>query len=115
MWGKQITELFQAIDTSNWEELNRLFHAEVVYERPGYEPFSGVERLLQFYKHERVLASGQHSLECIVTDENHAACWGRFVGLKKDGTPVNERFSDVYTFEDGRIRTRRSYFFRPAV
>jgi uncharacterized protein len=110
-----IVNLFRAIDSSNWDAIAGVFHPEIVYERPGYAAFKGLERLLYFYQHERVLASGTHNLERIVYDGDAAACWGRFVGKKKDDSDVDELFADVYTFEDGKIRHRRSYFFRAAV
>jgi branched-chain amino acid aminotransferase len=115
MRNESIVELYRAVDSSDWDGLMRSFHADIVYERPGYQPFSGIDRVLQFYQKERVLASGQHHLEQMVLDEEKGACWGRFIGFKKDGSPVDELFADVYTFEGGKIRTRRSYFFRPAV
>lgn len=98
-----------------WDALAEIFHPEIVYERPGYGSLCGVARLLQFYQHERVIASGRHSIEQIVIQDDHGACWGRFVGVAKDGTPADERFADVYTFEHGKIIARRSYFFRPAI
>lgn len=115
MRKESITELFQAIDTSDWNTVTNTFHQNIVYERPGYEPMSGLERVMHFYQKERILSSGEHRIEKIVWDGDAAACWGRFVGFQKDGAAVDERFSDVYTFEDGKIRTRRSYFFRPAI
>jgi ketosteroid isomerase-like protein len=84
-------------------------------ERPGYECLVGLDQLMQFYRRVRVIASGTHLLEEIVGDDVRAACWGRFVGVHKDGSPIDERFADVYTLADGKITTRRSYFFRPAV
>lgn len=110
-----ILELFSAIDSSDWISLEKLFHKEIVYERPGYDPFSGLDRVMEFYQKERILASGAHLLEKVVLNGEHGACWGRFIGFKKDGSEVDERFADVYSFKEGRIRTRRSYFFRPAV
>lgn len=110
-----ILSLFQAIDTSDWETLRTLFHADMVYERPGYEPFEGLDRVMQFYQKERVLASGKHHLESIILEGDSGACCGRFIGFKKDGSEVDERFADVYSLIDGKIRTRKSYFFRPAV
>jgi ketosteroid isomerase-like protein len=110
-----ILELFSAIDSSDWASLKQLFHREIVYERPGYDPFNGLDRVMEFYQKERILACGEHLLEKIVLSEGHGACWGRFIGFRKDGSEVNERFADVYSFKEGRIRTRRSYFFRPAV
>ena len=113
--GNTISDLFQAVDSNDWNAMSRIFHADVTYERPGYEPFVGRERVLQFYSQERVIASGKHQLEQVVFDHDQGACWGRFVGLKKDGSEVDERFADVYCFEDGKIKSRRSYFYRPAV
>jgi ketosteroid isomerase-like protein len=110
-----ITELFQAVDSNDWTAMTQIFHDHITYERPGYEPFVGRDRVMQFYCQERVIASGKHHLEQVVVDHDRAACWGRFVGLGKDGSSIDERFADVYSFEDGKIRTRRSYFFRPAV
>jgi ketosteroid isomerase-like protein len=110
-----IFKLFNAIDSSDWKSLEAIFHQEILYERPGYESFGGSDRVMYFYRNERILCSGKHHLERVVLDGNYGACWGRFIGFKKDGSEVDERFVDVYSFEDGKIRTRRSYFFRPAV
>jgi uncharacterized protein len=110
-----ILELFKAVDASDWSSLLEIFHQDIVYERPGYEPFQGLPRLLQFYQNERMIQSGTHHLEHIVVNGNYGACWGRFIGLKKDGSPVAELFADVYQLEGGKIKMRRSHFFRPAV
>jgi ketosteroid isomerase-like protein len=87
----------------------------MTYDRPGYETMVGFERIDHFYRSERVIASGIHILEGIVVGETRGACWGRFVGAHKNGSSLDERFADAFTFENGKIRTRRSYFFRPAV
>jgi len=115
MPNESIVQLFKAIDSSDWDGMLGLLHPDMVYERPGYPAFCGIDRVLQFYKEERILASGEHRLEHILCEGIEGACWGQFVGFKKDGSEVDERFVDVYTFRDGRILTRRSYFFRPAI
>lgn len=115
MLSTVITELFLAIDRRDWNAFAELFHPDIVYERPGYDAFSGIERLLRYYREERILAAGEHYIERIVIDDDYGACWGRFVGVKKDGTPADVLFSDIYCFEQGKIKTRRSYFFSPAV
>lgn len=115
MLAAVITELFQAIDAHDWAALEGIFDPEIQYERPGYPSFVGIERLLHFYREERILAAGSHYIEQIVIDNEYGACWGRFIGVKKDGSPSDELFTDVYSFKDGKIKTRRSYFFRPAV
>ena len=110
-----IRRLFSAVDSSDWHDLTNVFHPNVVYERPGYPQFRGIEQLLQFYRYERVLSQGQHQIEQVVVEASKAACWGRFSGIRKDGTPVDELFADVYMFEGRMIVWRRSHFFRPAV
>lgn len=111
-----VTELFRKVDARDWDALATSFAPDVVYERPGYEPLMGRERVMRFYREERVIASGQHSLERVVLDEGGGACWGRYVGVHRDGSPIDERFADVYTVDaEGRITTRRSYFYRPAI
>src|SRR5262249_47917670 len=115
MENEIILKLFSAIDSSDWESLEKLFHREIIYERPGYETFGGSDRVMYFYRNERILSSGKHHLERIVLDGDYGACWGRFIDFKKDGYKVDERFVDVYSFDKGKIKTRRSYFFRPAV
>jgi branched-chain amino acid aminotransferase len=107
--------MFRTIDGRNWDRLENVFCQDVVYERPGYEPLIGYDRVLQFYRTERVIASGEHLLEGITISENGGACWGRFIGRHKNGSSIDERFADAYTFQLGKIKTRKSYFFRPAV
>ena len=106
---------FDQIDSRNWDGLSQVFCEDIVYERPGYEPLAGLERVLKFYREERVIASGKHYLEHIVLNESSGACWGRFIGLHKNKSAIDERFADVYLFKDGKIHNRQSYFFRPAV
>jgi len=110
-----VHRLFDAIDSRRWERLPDFFDADVVYERPGYEPFRGLDRLDHFYREERVIASGRHHLEGVVVGDTQAACWGRFIGTHRDGTPIDEAFADTYQLTGDRIRHRKSFFFRPAV
>jgi ketosteroid isomerase-like protein len=110
-----IMEMFRAVDTREWNDLQKFFDVRSVYERPGYETFVGIERLLKFYRDERAASEGTHFIEHIVVEGDCAACWGRFEGVLKDGSIINERFADVYTFADGKVRTRRTHFYRPAL
>jgi len=110
-----IVELFLKIDSREWDALRGDFCEDCIYERPGYAPIMGLERLQQFYREERVIAAGQHFLEKIVIDGAAGACWGSFSGTHKDSSRIHEKFADTYTFREGKIHTRKSYFFRPAV
>lgn len=111
----QILRLFDTVDNNRWEGLTDVFHPGVVYDRPGYPSLVGCRRVIGFYAHERIIDSGQHRLEQIVVSGSYAACWGLFVGKLKDGSFAEERFADAYFFDGTLIRSRRSFFFRPAV
>lgn len=110
-----IISLFDTIDAFDWQLLVKHFDKDIIYERPGYSVIIGIDKLLHFYQHERVIALGKNHLEHIVCEEKFASCWGRFIGTHKNGSPINESFSDVYSFNQNKIITRRSYFFRPAI
>jgi ketosteroid isomerase-like protein len=115
MLNEIVKRLFECVDSRDWDHLPDFFCEDVVYERPGYAPLVGLASVLHFYREERVIASGRHELEDVVAGDGSGACWGRFVGVHKNGSGLSERFADAYTFEAGKIKTRRSYFFRPAI
>jgi branched-chain amino acid aminotransferase len=110
-----IIRLFETIDSRNWDGLKEAFCEDATYERPGYEPLVGLERITHFYREERVIVSGKHFLENTVLNEDGGACWGRFMGIHKNNSALDERFADVYLWKNGKIWSRKSYFFRPAV
>ena len=110
-----VTRLFELVDLGDWNNLNQVFCDDITYERPGYKQLVGFERVTKFYREERVIASGKHHLEHVVLNDDSGACCGRFLGVHKDGSAIDERFADVYRFKDGKIKNRQSYFFRPAV
>jgi ketosteroid isomerase-like protein len=112
---ERIEELLQAIDDKDWDKLSAIFHEDIIYERPGYQPLVGIGQVLQFYEKERLISSGQHKIEHIMVDSSYGICWGRFVGILKNGVKADERFVDVYRFCQDSIIERRSYFFRPAI
>ena len=108
-------DLFHAIDTASWNDLPNFFHPDIVYERPGYAPISGLDALRDFYSNTRIIAEGKHSLDGGLRDADKAICWGHFRGRSKSGDPLEERFADAYELEDGLIRKRTTFFFRAAI
>jgi branched-chain amino acid aminotransferase len=110
-----VRNVFKTIDSRDWDGLQRVFCENMTYERPGYDRLVGYERIKEFYRDQRVIACGTHFLEGIVVNGDTGACWGRFVGTHKNGSAIDERFADAYTFHNGKIQARKSYFFRPAV
>jgi ketosteroid isomerase-like protein len=113
--ARQVRGMFASIDAADWDALAERFDPEVVYERPGYPEFVGRERVLDFYRNERIVVSGRHEIEGVVVEGDTGASWGRMRGTLSDGSQADVRFAEVYSFARARIRTRRSYFFRAAV
>jgi ketosteroid isomerase-like protein len=110
-----VSELFDIIDGRRWDELGLVFATDCVYSRPGYEPLVGLAQIDHFYRHERIVESGSHVVERIVSDLGAAACWGRFQGRGRDGRELDEGFADTYRVRDGMIVYRRTYFYRAAM
>ena len=115
MLESRIRALFEIIDSRRWSQLREHFHPRIVYARPGYPAFEGIERVLHFYEFERVVASGTHALTTILSSAHDVACTGRFTGTHRNGSPIDEEFADFYRFDGQLIIRRKSYFFRPAI
>lgn len=109
-----IHAMFQAIDDRQWDVLDKLFDERIVYDRPGYDSFVGLEHVLDFYRSTRRI-SGSHHITQLFLDEAGAACFGRFIGVGKEGEAIDEAFADMYIFADGKVIERRTYFYRPAI
>ena len=110
-----ILDYFRAVDACDIAAVLSSFAPDSEYERPGYPAIHGHDELRRFYEHDRVIASGQHVIERVVVEGDTGACWGRFTGRLRDGAAVDVRFADVYTFEAGKIKTRRTHFYAPVV
>lgn len=110
-----VVRMFQAIDECEWDRLPELFAEDCVYERPGYEPIVGISNLLHFYRHERIIGRGRHDLTHVVQGADVCACWGTFRGFSRTQEPLEEQFADGYELAGGRIRSRKTFFYRPAI
>jgi|SRR6185437_10017326 len=113
--GHLVSKLFDIIDSGHWNGLDRVFTDDCVYERPGYPPLRGLNALRQFYAEERIIAEGKHLVERVVGDSDSAACWGTFTGISRSGDQLAEEFADTFLIVDGRIRYRKTFFYRPAI
>ncbi|GHG06310.1 hypothetical protein GCM10017783_18640 [Deinococcus piscis] len=111
-----IERLFGVIDGTHFDELGQVFAQEAVYERPGYEPLRGLDRIEQFYRYERIIGAGQHQVAAVTCSAaGDAVAVGLFRGESRDGQPLKERFADVYRVSGGKIIHRTTYFFRAAI
>ncbi|AOT62606.1 MULTISPECIES: nuclear transport factor 2 family protein [Streptomyces] len=109
-----VTALLDIIDDGRWDDLPSVLAPQCVIERPGAEPLVGLARIERFYRHERPVAAGRHTVERLLADAEAAACWGTFSGTDRDGRAVAARFADTYLLEGGRISRRTTYLHGPA-
>lgn len=112
-----IRRMFEKIDAKEFEALSAWIDPQIVYERPGFDPVQGWDAFLNFYRHIRIIDSGIHVLDKILVAGDTAMSNGHFIGKKKDGTPVEVGFSELYRFNEApeNIVFRRTYFYSKAV
>ncbi|MFP5023494.1 nuclear transport factor 2 family protein [Pseudonocardia phyllosphaerae] len=111
-----IRQYYRLVDAGKVDELLDLFEVNAAYDRPGYAPMRGRDELDRFYRAERAIDRGEHTLTDVVEDARQVAVAGRFVGVLKDGQTVTVGFADLFTFSPAHRVTRRATFFAtPAV
>ena len=107
-----VRSMFQTIDTGSWPRLAECFSPECVYERPGYPPMTGADRLSRFYRDEQPIV-GKHILIEHFKCGSGLMVTGEFRGESRDGDKIFAEFADLYQFSSGLISYRRTYFYTP--
>jgi ketosteroid isomerase-like protein len=111
-----VNRYYELVDADDVEGLITLFDAKAVYNRPGYAPLVGTAELERFYREERIIEKGRHTLSSAVIGDGEAAVHGTFEGVLKDGRQVTLRFADFFTFSgEGVFQSRDTFFFAPMV
>lgn len=112
-----IADMFEVIDSSDWENLASYFHHEIQYSRPGFFVISGLADLIDFYRNRRIILAGKHSVEnlCASDSQKCVIASGSFSGFDRGNRPLTVRFCDVYLFQNERIFRRETFFNSPAV
>jgi ketosteroid isomerase-like protein len=107
-----VADLFDIIDTENWDELGRVFAQDCVCHPPGVEPLVGMAAIDRYYRHDRPVAAGSHRIDRVVSDIGAAACWGRFTGQSRAGDLLDVEFAEAFLVCDGKIVSRTTYVRR---
>ena len=111
-----VRRYYLLVDADEVAALVGLFAPDAHYYRPGYQPLTGRAELERFYREERVIAKGSHTLTGIVAACLDVAVQGEFSGELRDGRQVSLRFADFFSFGPDDLVTRRAtYFFAPLV
>ncbi|MFG2918790.1 nuclear transport factor 2 family protein [Kitasatospora sp. NPDC048298] len=112
----QVHRYYQLVDAGDVPALVALFAPDARYHRPGYEPMVGHAELERFYRDQRVIRTGVHTLATVVTTDDEVAVHGLFRGVLHDGGEVELRFADFFRMTpQGRIASRHTFFHVPAV
>lgn len=111
-----IRKYYETVDRGDVRSLLWLFDPEALYRRPGYPDLRGRSALERFYRDQRVIRSGRHSIERLLTDGLSVAVYGRFQGLLRSGDDIDLRFADFFEISSaGMITHRDTFFFAPMV
>lgn len=110
-----VEEYYRLVDAKALDDMLDLFADDAVYERPGYEPLEGKTAISAFYRGQRIIESGRHTLHCVLVDGDEAAVQGSFDGTLRDGSSVSVRFADFFSVRDSSFAHRNTYFFAPSV
>lgn len=112
----QTIEYYHRVDAGDVPGLLALFAEDAVYRRPGYPPLVGRDALERFYREQRIIRAGSHSLSVTVAQGDSVAVHGVFEGALLDGREVSLRFADFFEFTaTGVIGVRDTFFFAPLV
>lgn len=106
---------YALIDEGRTDEMLLLFSPDIVYLRGGTAPIEGAGELREFYERGRIIASGSHEVQTVVSDGRWVAVRGRFIGILKSGVDVDTTFADFFEIDGGSISRRFTYFAEMAV
>ncbi|WP_380280557.1 nuclear transport factor 2 family protein [Kitasatospora purpeofusca] len=111
-----VRRYYRLVDEGDIGGLLRLFEPGAEYHRPGYPKLTGHSELERFYRDERVIASGRHSLAKLIRDGRDVAVHGVFEGVLRDGSRASLRFADFFRVtERGTFSRRETFFFTALV
>jgi ketosteroid isomerase-like protein len=112
----RIRRYYELVDAGDVPALVDLFAPDARYCRPGYPPLVGHAELERFYREQRVIREGEHTLATLVAADDEIAVHGLFRGVLHDGERAELRFADFFRMTpEGRIACRDTFFFVPAV
>lgn len=113
---RAVRDYYACVDSGQISALVDLFADDAEYHRPGYEPIVGRNQLESFYREQRIIRDGRHTLTAIVGSDDLVAVHGEFNGVLQDGSSTSVRFADFFRFDHtGRFARRDTFFFAPLV
>lgn len=113
---EKIHSYYRMVDAGDFDGLLNLFTNDAVYCRPGYPTLKGRADLSRFYREQRAIKHGRHTISGVVVRYPQVAVQGEFNGMLRSGQQISLRFADFFVMEeDGRFSRRDTFFFVPLV
>ena len=114
--AQQVLRYYECIDTGDISGILSLFASNATYARPGYPECAGRAQIEHFYREERIISKGTHTIDSVVTSGCEVAVRGKFNGLLSDGRQVTLRFADFFVLTpEMTFVHRETFFFTPLV
>jgi ketosteroid isomerase-like protein len=111
-----VQKYYGEVDKGVVDEIVALFEVDAEYSRPGYAHMTGREAIRSFYVADRIIESGVHNIESIVSNSEAVAVEGSFKGTVRGGANTSAEFADFFwPGPNGLIKKRRTYFYAPLV
>lgn len=111
-----VRSYYERVDVDDVDGILELFAPDAVYRRPGYEPMRGREAMEAFYRDERVIDHGRHTVVTVTEQMPRVVVSGTFTGTLKNGSRITLEFADFFTLGGGgRFSRRDTYFYAPLV
>ena len=111
-----VQKYYAEVDKGDVEAVVALFEVDAEYFRPGYAQMSGRNAIKSFYVDDRIIESGVHTVESMVSDPATVAVEGSFRGTLRGGTEAEVLFADFFQLgPNGLIKKRRTYFYAPLI
>jgi ketosteroid isomerase-like protein len=111
-----VQKYYVEVDKGDVDGVVGLFEVDAEYSRPGYAHLRGREAIRSFYSDDRIIESGMHIIESIVSDFGTVAVEGSFTGTVRGGADAEVKFADFFRpGPNGLIKKRRTYFYTPLI
>lgn len=100
---------YSLIDLNDLEQLFLLFASTIHYVR-GSKEIDGMPAFQTFYRIERQIISSRHCIDKLTQISSTVTVEGHAEVQLKDGTADTVIFTDIFTFQDGKIIRRITEF-----
>ena len=113
---RAVRTYYQLVDANDVDGVVAMFAEDAVYNRPGYDPLIGRRQIERFFRDQRVIERGRHTVTEVVVSGSVVAVHGACSATLKSGRDLDLRFADFFVANaSGAFQKRDTFFFAPLV